>query len=106
MSSHDTLIKRCKLLLYSISDKEAVIPIKDHDLYMGIERYKEECIVKLLELLDKETPMKPLEVEDSHFICKNCNETIVPIGQRKVWHNIFTKYHNCCGQKLDWSDEE
>ena len=74
------------------------------DFYCEIRHVEQQELLQ--ELIDKETPLEPFEVEDSHFICKSCNETIVPIGQRKVWHNIFTKYHNCCGQKIDWSGEE
>lgn len=100
MNEHDDLIKKCELLLYSITDKEVVIPLKDFKLYMGIKHYKEECIEKILELLDKETPMKPLKSEwDGYRLCGNCNSIIVSTN------HALPNYCSNCGQKIDWRGE-
>lgn len=50
----------------------------------------------LQQLVDKETPKKPIKHYKSFYRCVNCEE-------------IFQNYHyqNCCpycGQKLDWSE--
>lgn len=66
------------------------------------------------ELVDKETPMKPIVYNLNQFKCPKCKKQIK--GQ-KMLYNMETKrfdkkcdwkcrkvYCPYCGQKLDWSD--
>jgi hypothetical protein len=59
----------------------------------------------LNDLQQKETPMKVVEIETYHFICANCEETIM-IGNTRLYGNTFHTYCKRCGQKLDWSEEK
>lgn len=64
-----------------------------------------EMVSRIEELVDKETPVKPI-VEDARkfgysyghsYICPECN---------KVYVNVKHNYCPNCGQKLDWSECE
>ena len=76
-------------------------------------REQREYYNLLQELVDKETPMKPIDkytekvrdyLNEDSFIyvnfetgyCPNCNEEV----------NENYTYCNNCGQRLDWSDSE
>lgn len=72
-------------------------------------------IAILQELVDKETPMKPIanklpyEVHDGEIVTKyyeyNCPKCNVVLT--KKWRHVYIradKYCPNCGQKLDWSD--
>ncbi len=60
----------------------------------------ENTILMLVELVDKETPMKPLNQEVIDWglgnagDCKNCSREV----------NYQNKYCDNCGQQIDWSD--
>ena len=59
--------------------------------FRGGKIFMQEKINILQELVDKETPKKPLGLS----ICPNC--------QNRLY--IDQKYCDKCGQKLDWSKE-
>lgn len=58
----------------------------------------------LQELVDKETPMKPIKLGDNKFSCKSYAMafTVKYLKNRFISHT----YCDVCGQKIDWSDEE
>ncbi len=59
----------------------------------------------LLELVDKETPMKPINT----IRCANCGGNKVKEYLTDVYENFegILNYSYCgdCGQKIDWSEE-
>lgn len=104
--------------------QEALDRIKTAPSFMGgTKEYKHniqsstpflEDITILQELVDKETPMKPIVYNLNQFKCPKCKKQIK--GQ-KMLYNMETKrfdkkcvwkcrkvYCPYCGQKLDWSD--
>ena len=74
------------------------------DFYCSVRHTEQQDLLQ--ELVDRETPRKPDEIEHQHFDCNKCKGSIFPLGESKSWHKIFSPYHSQCGQKLDWSDEE
>lgn len=62
----------------------------------------EEYVDILNELIDKETPKKPLTPEQNHHVCPCCECCVYPIGQKSSWYKVFSKYCGNCGQRLDW----
>lgn len=64
---------------------------------------------ELMELIERDTPKKPLLVElDSenkhHYVCPICN-TIVNIGNSIGYNMAFNVFCKKCGQRLEWSKE-
>lgn len=66
-----------------------------------------ECMNELRELVDKETPMKPLVkiwdlslTDEKDILCPKCNALFGTTEE--YWES---NYCCDCGQKLDWSDE-
>ena len=62
----------------------------------------------LEQLVDRDTPKKPLLVEVSadnghHYVCLYCNATI-NIGHSKGYNKVFNVFCRECGQRLDWSE--
>ena len=53
------------------------------------------CYEKLLELVDRDTPMKVKNKQ--HGICPNCDQN---------FSFMHIKYCFECGQRLDWSDHD
>lgn len=71
---------------------------------MTFEKVKEG----LLELVERDTPKKPLLVEVSadnehHYVCLYCNATI-NIGDSIGYNKVFNVFCKECGQRLDWSE--
>ena len=73
-----------------------------------------EDIYILQELVDKETPKKPVIKkfkESEHYICPNCKNHKFGILDYGEYKNEFRKGSNLtlycpnCGQRLDWSEE-
>lgn len=93
---------KAKLYLTSKSDLEKVINNEHWEEYINIEKHKEEIIEYLFELIDKETPMKPIIESGMFEVCKNCGEQ----GHRCI--DFINEHNYCsnCGQKIDWSDEQ
>ena len=60
-------------------------------------------IVKLA--LERNEPKEPIEVQDKHFNCGNCGETI-SVGTGKKFNEFFNVHCVFCGQKQDWSDQD
>lgn len=61
----------------------------------------------LEELVNRDTPMKPLLVETStdnvhHYECLYCGATI-NIGGTIDYNKVFNIFCRKCGQRLDWS---
>ena len=57
----------------------------------------------LKELVDKETPMLVTDIHVDEFYCPNCHGEIT---HSKSDVENRPKYCECCGQKLDWSEED
>lgn len=57
------------------------------------------CLERLQELVDKETPKKPIKNLYGHYKCPVCDNDF----DAREWKS---KYCGLCGQKLDWSDYE
>lgn len=82
---------------------------------LGIEDNKTiENLNILQELVDKETPAKPIkfdEIDNEIYKCPNCDEEIRSINRWVLdnypYHVDSGKTNYCaeCGQKLDWSDK-
>ena len=68
--------------------------------------YYKKDIALLRELVDKETPKKPIKIKYKLFrgwVCPHCAKDISNNRKRK-----YQKVQYCphCGQKLDWGEEE
>ena len=64
-----------------------------------VEVDKHSDLCKLQELVDRETPMKPIElINDERSTTHNCCP--------KCEVEVDFRYCSDCGQRLDWSDEE
>ena len=67
-------------------------------VYVESEHYDEEDIAILQELVDKETPMKPIRKGKLNSLyCPKCDRPLMFEG---------TICCDKCGQKLDWSDND
>lgn len=74
--------------------QEALNQIK-HELYAEEDDYN---VSLMQELVDKETPKKPLPPKDTFFLhqCPNCKVDF-----------IGSSIDRCqCGQKIDWTNDE
>lgn len=81
------------------------------------EKY-DKNLVLIKELVDKDTPMKPVRKRVCHFksysdeyICPNCGYHFVTLN--KIYDEVCKKTiinnHKCCnncGQSFDWSGED
>lgn len=82
-------------------------------------KHKERCTMErdsniLQELVDKETPMKPITIKPEgnsiwdyptdRIKCPNCNVQL-PMKKNCLKKKNPILYCSRCGQKLDWSDE-
>ena len=65
--------------------------------------FNEYQINLLKELVDKETPMKPIYLGGNKYSCKNCSMAFELSSKVRFVNN---QYCDVCGQKIDWSDEE
>ena len=78
--------------------------------YRGeVEDYKQALEIGV-KALEKQIPKKPIEYEDKFYACPICRNVLL-----HKWEKYNTElmdksnglpYCLCCGQKLDWSDEE
>lgn len=57
----------------------------------------------LQELVDKETPMKPIHLGGNKYSCKNCSMAFELNSKVRFVNN---QYCDVCGQKIDWSNDE
>ena len=69
-----------------------------------VEVDKHSDLCKLQELIDRETPMKPIIKRNTHGhimwgICDICK------SREPIWFGQRCS-NDTCGQKIDWSDEE
>ena len=60
--------------------------------------------------LEKQIPKTPIEYEDKFYACPICRNVLLH-KWKKYNTELMDKsnglpYCLCCGQKLDWSDEE
>ena len=64
-----------------------------------------ECVMVIQELVDKETPMKPIQLEERKYSCPSC---AMAFKLKTLVKNMFVNNQYCdvCGQALDWSEEE
>ncbi len=99
-----------------MTSKKALSNIKYIDLhgrypypyYLKDDLEYKESIEILEELVNRDTPMKPLLVEVStdnvhHYVCSYCNATI-NIGGTISYNKAFNIFCRECGQRLDWSE--
>ena len=87
-------IRRCTLFLMSLMDKEVAVPLKDLDLFLNIHEVREECIEELIELLEKERPVKPLGNLREECLCR--------CGLDLYNKSYKDNYCSDCGQRIDW----
>ena len=88
MNKHQEALDRLHIFSYFGDDGADSFHHKQHD----------EDIETLQELVDKETPKKPLPPKDTFFLhqCPNCKVDF-----------IGSSIDRCqCGQKIDWSENE
>lgn len=78
-------------------------------LYSEFEDYK-AAVDALEELVNTNIPKKPREYEDKFYGCPTCG--FVLLHKWKKYNTVLTDKSEglplclCCGQKLDWSDEQ
>lgn len=76
--------------------------INDHAEWTRCD-IEEPALSQLKELVDRDTPKKPIKDESSKiryvqtYVCPNCGGGFSGMISNFCYH---------CGQKLDWSDEE
>ena len=69
-----------------------------------------EAMRMSIQALEKQIPKKPIEYEDKFYACPICRNVLLH-KWKKYNTELIDKsnglpYCLCCGQKLDWSDEE
>ena len=75
-----------------------------------IPQKRAEAIDMAIQALEKQIPKKPIEYEDKFYACPICKNVLLH-KWKKYNTELMDKsnglpYCLCCGQKLDWSDEE
>lgn len=104
----EDLILKCQLMLLSMIEEEVVIPLINMETYMNISKYKDECVEKLFELTNKETPVTPISRELENIVEDGWITIATSHCQRCGYDNLMPVHNYCswCGQKLDWSDND
>lgn len=51
----------------------------------------------LEELVERDTPKKPIQKAAGRTVCPNC--------ERSIAREVSPRYCSICGQRLDWSEE-
>ena len=69
-------------------------------LTIGERSLTKPLVAKLQELVDKETPMKPIHLGGNKYSCKNCSMAFELNTKVRFVNN---QYCDVCSQKLDWS---
>lgn len=86
-----------------ITYQKALEELLDFPKWLGfvVELFEENRIA-LQELIDKETPMKPIQKSVDNFVCGKCGHTIAD----KERNFLLTRCGNIdCGYVVDWSEE-
>lgn len=67
----------------------------------------QRSIRSLQELVDKETPKKPVirGLSVAIHTCPVCDKELIVTNDEIVIYKTKTNYCDNCGQRLDWSDE-
>ena len=88
------------LTYYMVRKDLALLP-SDNEIF--------DSMATLRELVDKETPKKPVEIQDDifgdyHLVCPNCSQSAIVIATR----TDGKLYPRCpfCGQKLREEDKD
>lgn len=66
--------------------------------YKKLQKYNAKRQLETLqELVDKDTPKKPIQKAAGRTVCPNC--------ERSIAREVSPRYCSVCGQRLDWSEE-
>jgi hypothetical protein len=66
--------------------------------YKKLQKYNAKRQLETLqELVDKDTPKKPIQKAAKRIVCPNC--------ERSIAREVSPRYCIVCGQRLDWSEE-
>jgi hypothetical protein len=66
--------------------------------YKKLQKYNAKRQLETLqELVDKDTPKKPIQKAAGRTVCPNC--------ERSTAREVSPRYCSICGQRLDWSEE-
>ena len=114
MNRHQEALNRIVINDYLYFDEEI-------NGYRECKDTKRHDLRIIQELVDKETPIKVLDVSSNVLFgdlqsigtCPNCNKEI--FMSQNIWYRLVSQYNEdeevfirChhCGQKLDWSEDE
>ena len=81
----------------------------DYLRWIGSDGYykkkREKSFDVLQELVDKATPMKPIQLEERKYSCPSC---AMAFKLKTLVKDMFVNNQYCdvCGQRLDWSKDE
>ena len=76
-----------------MTNKEAYIWILDHFAPCDDGTKQDEALGVALKALEKQTPMKPILLDDEDLICPVCDADVE-----------WKRYCENCGQKIDWGE--
>lgn len=92
-----------------IEELKERIRLIDKDYKDDATEYR-KVLETAIEALEKQIPKKPIDYEDKYYGCPNCNGVIM-----FKWEKYPTRINDrknglpyclCCGQAIDWSDDE
>ena len=78
--------------------------------WLGIQDVMQDIDI-IENALERNIDKKPIKVEQNHYVCPSCKETVFIFNEDNMWKNsviwnkTFNVYCKCCGQKLDWDLE-
>lgn len=95
--------------------QEALKFLGEYSLGCAVTNHKDDTIKvindyrqTLQELVDKETPKKPVirGLSFAMHTCPICDKELIITNDETVIYKTKTNYCDNCGQKLDWSDND
>ena len=94
----------------NMTENEAKVILESEYKFHGECSVFGEALEIAIQALEKQIPKKPIEYEDKFYACPICKNVLLH-KWKKYNTELMDKsnglpYCLCCGQKLDWSDEE
>lgn len=86
--------------------QEAFYNVSMGDSFPGAKEQFEKGLEVLRELVEKETPRKPIEIKYKLFYGWACPHCAHDISNNRKRKHQKVQYCPNCGQKLDWGEED
>lgn len=89
-----------------MTPKEAIEILQEEHDYAQHLSYVNAALKQAIESLEKQIPKKPFVIEKQYFGCPYCEHDLgVDCDDIYVYEILKPNYCECCGQHLDWSDD-